>query len=128
MYGNKRQTVELSKQCWECIETIKNVSYANIYMFFLTENMGITQKVIRSIVPTIQGDWLRFKYEGKMVTFSLSNEAIMSYKPKLHEFSFFGSAVKILGAYEYYVRKIAKISSEKIPEKVDLFKNNHKKN
>lgn len=127
MYEDKRQVIRLSKDCWHCLEVIKDVGYANAYTFFWSENAKLVQQALRKIAPDIKGDWLRFKYEGKIVTFSLSDQAIRGYKPKVQEFSSFGSAVRMLGAYEDYVRKIVEISNQVIPQKMTTFRNQHKK-
>ena len=111
LYEDKRPFISLSEQCWECLDTIKDVGYANTYTFFWSDQLKLIQQVIRKIAPDIKGDWMRFKYEDKTVTFSLSDEAINSYKPKIQEFSSFGSAVRMLGAYEDYIRKIVEIFS-----------------
>ena len=126
MYDDKRQVVRLSKECWECLNVIRDVGYANAYTFFWTDQLKLVQQAIRRIAPDIKGDWLRFKYEGKTVTFSLSDQAILSYKPKIQEFSSFGSAVRMLGAYEDYVRKIADLSLQTIPVEMQSFKKSHK--
>ncbi len=128
LYKDQRQLVKLSQQCWDCLHIIQDVGYANAYTFFWSEQLKLVQKGIRKIAPDIKGDWLRFKYEGKTVTFSLSDEAIMSYKPKIQEFSSFGSAVRMLGSYEDFVRKIVELSYNPIPSDMQVFKNNHKKN
>lgn len=127
LYEEKRPLVRLSKQCWECLDVIKDVGYANAYTFFWSDRLKLVQQAVREIAPDIKGDWLRFKYEGKTITFSLSDQAIMSYKPKIQEFSSFGSAVRMLGAYEDYVRNIAELSYKLIPVEMQGFKNNHKK-
>lgn len=127
MYEDKRPTIKLSKECWDCLDILKDVSYTNAYTFFWADQIKLVQQGIRKIVPDIKGDWLRFKYEGKTVSFSLSEEAIVEYKPKIQEFSSFGSGVKMLGAYENYVRRMIEISYEVIPQKMDKFKSNHKK-
>ena len=127
MYEGKRQVIRLSKDCWHCLEVIKDVGYANAYTFFWSENAKLVQQALRKIATDIKGDWLRFKYEEKIVTFSLSDQAIRDYKPKVQEFSSFGSAVRMLGAYEDYVRKIVEISNQVIPQKMTTFRNQHKK-
>lgn len=127
MYEDKRQVIRLSKDCWHCLEVIKDVGYANAYTFFWSENAKLVQQAIRKIDPDIKGDWRRFKYEGKIVTFSLSDQAIIDYKSKVQEFSSFGSAVRMLGAYEDYVRKIVEISNQVIPQEMTTFRNQHKK-
>src|SRR3972149_4436246 len=105
-YKDQLQLIKLSQQCWDCLNRIQDVSYANAYTFFWSEQLELVQQGIRNIAPDIKGDWLRFEYEGKSITFSLSNEAIMNYRPKIQEFSSFGSAVTMLGSYEDFVRKI----------------------
>lgn len=126
MYEDKRKTIKLSKECWDCLDILKDVSYANAYTFFWAENIKLVQQDIRKIVPDIKDDWLRFRYEGKTITFSLSDRSIIGYKPKIQEFSSFGSGVKMLGAYENYIRKIVEISHQVIPQEMAKFKNNHK--
>ena len=121
------QLVKLSQQCWDCLDTIQDVSYANVYNFFWSDQIKLVQQGIRNIAPDIKGDWLRFTYEGKTMTFSLSDEFIMKYKPKIQEFSSFGSAVMMLGSYEDFVRKIVELSYKSIPSDMQIFKNNHNK-
>lgn len=127
MYEDKRKVIRLSKECWDCLDVIKDVGYANAYTFFWTDNAKLVHQAIRKIAPDIKDDWLRFKHEGNIVTFSLSDQAIMDYKPKIQEFSSFGSAVRMLGAYEDYVRKIVEISNQIIPQKMTAFRSKHKK-
>jgi hypothetical protein len=127
LYEDRRQLVKLSVQCWDCLDAIKDVSYSNAYTFFWPDQLKLVQQAIRKIAPDIKGDWLRFHFEGKTVTFSLSDGAVSSYKPKIQEFSAFGSAVKILGSYEAYVRQIAQLSSSTIPSDMEAFRNRHKK-
>lgn len=127
LYEDKRPLVKLSKQCWDCVDIIKDVGYANAYAFFWADQIKSIQQAICKIAPDIKGDWLRFQFEGKTVTFSLSDNAISAYKPKIQEFSSFGSAVRMLGAYEDYVRKIAELSYNIISSDMGVFKNNHKK-
>ncbi len=127
MYEDKRQIIGLSKECWESLEKINDVSYANAFTLFFVQNTKVIDNVIKEIAPSIQDGLFRFRYEGKLVTFSLSEKTIAEYKPKIHEFSSFGSAVKILGAYEYYLLKMAKISNQRIPERMKIFKDNHGK-
>jgi hypothetical protein len=109
------------------MEGKKNVEYANAYTFFWSENPKLVQQIIRKIAPDIKCSWLQFKYEGKTVTFSLSDQAIADYKPKVQEYSSFGSAVRMLGAYEGYVRKIFAVSYQDIPPKMTAFRNKHKR-
>ncbi|MBA7682957.1 hypothetical protein ES703_91313 [subsurface metagenome] len=127
MYQDKRKVIRLSKECWDCLDIMKDVSYANVYSFFWAEKAKLVQQAIRKIAPDIKGDWLRFKYEGKTVTFSISDQAIADYKPKIQEFSSFGSAVRMLGAYEDYVQKIVEISYQAIPQEMTAFRNKYKK-
>lgn len=127
MYEDKRPAIKLSKECWNCLDILKDISYANAYTFFWADQIKLVQQGIRKIAPDIKEDWLRFRYEGKTVTFSLSDEAIIGYKPKIQEFSSFGSGVKMLGAYENYVRRIVEISYQAIPQEMDKFKSSHGK-
>jgi len=127
LYEDKRQLVKLSEQCWNSLDIIKDVGYANAYTFFWADQIRLIQQAIRKIAPDIKGDWLRFQFEGKTLTFSLSEDAISAYKPKIQEFSSFGSSVRMLGTYEDYVRKIAELSYNIIPSDMGVFKNNHKK-
>jgi hypothetical protein len=127
MYEDKRPTIKLSKECWDCLDVLKDISYANAYTFFWADQIKLIQQGIRKIIPDINGDLLRFRYEGKTITFSLSDEAIIGYKPKIQEFSSFGSVVKMLGAYENYVRRIVEISYQFIPKEMKNFKSNHRK-
>ena len=126
LYEDKRPLVKLSEHCWDCLHAIQDVEYANVYTFFWSEQLKLVQQGIRKIAPDIKGDWVRFKFEGKTVTFSLSDKAIISYKPKIQGFSSFGSAVRMLGAYEDYVRKIAGLSNALLSSDMKIFKNNHK--
>ena len=127
MYETKRPIIKLSKECWDCLDILKDVLYANTYSFFWADQIKLVQQGIRKIAPDIKGDLLRFRYEGKTVTFSLSDEAIIGYKPKIQEFSSFGSGVKMLGAYENYIRRIVELSYKVIPKEMDEFKSNHRK-
>ncbi len=126
MYEDKRPTMKLSKECWDCLDELQDVSYANTFTFFLADQIKLIQQVIRKIAPDIKGDWLRFIHEEKTVTFSLSYNAIIRYKPKIQEFSCFGSAVRILGAYEKYVRRIVEKSYQYIPQKMKSFESKYK--
>lgn len=127
MYRDKRQVVRLSKECWDCLDVIKDVGYSNAYTLFWSDQIKLIQQAIRKIAPEIKGDWLRFRYEGKTVTFSLSENAIKAYKPKIQEFSSFGSSVRILGAYEVYVKKVVEISDHIIPQRMASFRQKHER-
>jgi hypothetical protein len=127
MYEDIRPIVNLSKECWECLDIIRDVSYANAYTFFWSENLKLVQKGIRSIIPNIKDDLLRFEIQGRTNTFSISDQAIANYRPKIQEFSCFGSAVRMLGAYEEYVQKIVQISYVKISQEIKLFEEKHRR-
>ena len=127
MYQDLRKELALSKECWTCLDVIKDVWYANAYTYFWADRAKLVQQAIRRIAPDIKGDWLRFKFEGMTVTFALSDEAIQRYRPKIQEFSSFGSAVRMLGAYEDYVRRVVDLSYQAIPGSMSTFKANHKK-
>jgi len=124
---DKRQVVRLSKECWDCLDIIRDVGYANAYTLFWSDQIELIQQAIRKIAPDIKGDWLRFRYEGKTVSLSISENAIKAYKPRIQEFSSFGSAVKILGAYEAYVKKVVEISDQVIPQPMMAFRSKNKK-
>jgi hypothetical protein len=126
LYNQQRQLLKLSNICWDHLFTIKDIIYANAYTFFWADRIKQIQNAIRKIAPDIKGDWLRFHFEDKTITFSLSDEAIISYKPKIQEFSCFGSAVGILGTYEDYVRVIVNLSNKAIPKEMERFRNNYK--
>lgn len=125
---DQRQLIKLSQQCWDCLAIIQAVSYAHAYTFFWSEQLKLVQQGIRKIAPDIRDDWLRFTYDGKTLTFSLSDQAIIAYRPKIQEFSSFGTAVTMLGSYEDFVRKVVELSYQSIPSAMQVFKNNHKKN
>lgn len=127
MYEDKRPLISLSQDCWQCLKVIQDMGYANSFVFLLSEHMKQVQEVIRNRLPDIQGDWLRLRYEGKILTFSLSDQAIAHYKPTIQEFSCFGSAIKIFGAYEQYLRRIVEVSEQDIPQEMTKFRNTHKK-
>jgi len=127
MYEDKQSAVSLSKDCWQCLQVIQDVGYAYSYIFFWSSDLKIVQEAIRKIVQDIQGDYFKLDYEGNTVTFSLSDEAISHYRPNIQEFSSLGSAVKILGAYENYIRAIVSLSDEIIPEDMNKFKSDHEK-
>lgn len=124
MYEENRSNIELSEMCWDDLEIIRDVSYTNAFTFFWTEQFKHIQEGIRKIIPDIKGDFFRFKGEGKTITFSISDEAIQNYKPKIQEFVFFGSAVKMLGIYENYIRKIVEISTSECPDEIEKFLRN----
>jgi len=86
----------------------------------------LVQQAIRTTYPDIKGDWQRFEFEGKTITFSLSDQAISEYKPKIQEFSSFGSAVRMFGAYESYIRKTVDLTSSILPAEIQSFKKGHK--
>jgi len=127
MYEDKRPLMWLSQDCWQCLKIIQDMGYANNFVFLLSKYMKQVQEAVRNRLPDIQGDWLRMHYEGKTLTFSLSDEAILHYKPRIQEFSCFGSAVKILGAYENYLKGIVEVSDQDIPQDMNRFKSDHKK-
>ena len=127
MYEDKRPLMWLSQDCWQCLKIIQDMGYANTFVFLLSKYMKQVQEAVRTGLPDIQGDWLRMRYEGKTLTFSLSDEAILHYKPRIQEFSCFGSAVKILGAYENYLRRIIEASDQDIPQEMSTFRSNHNK-
>lgn len=127
MYENEREVLELSDFCWNCLDILKDVLYASAYTFFWTDQMPLIQRGIRQIAPDIQGDWLRFRYNGKMITFSLSDEAIAGYRARIQEFVSFGAGVRMLGAYENYVRQVVDVAYRAVPEKMDEFERNHRK-
>jgi hypothetical protein len=126
MYGDKRPLMWLSQDCWKCLKIIQDMGYANSFVFLLSKYMKQVQETIRNRLPDIQDDWLRIVYEGKTLTFSLSDDAILHYKPRIQEFSCFGSAVKILGAYENYLRRIVEVSDKDIPKDMSRFRSEHK--
>lgn len=41
MYKDKRPIIKLSKECWDCLDILKDVSYANAYTFFWAECLSI---------------------------------------------------------------------------------------
>lgn len=127
MHEAKRPLMWLSQDCWQCLKIIQDVGYANNFVFLLSKYMKQVQEAIRNRLPDIRDDWLRIVYEGKTLTFSLSDDAILHYKPRIQEFSCFGSAVKILGAYENYLRRIVEVSDRDIPKDMSKFRSEHKK-
>ncbi len=129
MCENIRQEIELSKICCQCLKTIQDVSYANAYTVFSLKSSKLLQEGIRRISPEVQreGDWLRIGFEGMKVAFSISDKALELYKPIIMENICFGSAVRILGTYENYIRRIVELSYQHIPRRLDKFESDHKK-
>lgn len=125
VYDDKRQKKEFSQECSKALQITKKVFYANMFTLFLVNNPNLIDQIIKKNAPNIQERLLRTEYEGKLITFSLSDKAINHNKSDILELSFFGSAVKILGAYESYVQDIVKISNQRIPEDMEKFRNKH---
>jgi len=126
VYETERPLVTLSVECWECLDVFLDVMYTTSYAVFLTDHIKLAQKIIRSMAPNIRGDWLRFRYEGKTLTFSVCDDAIQHYRPRMQEFVSFGAAVRMLGAYESYMRKVGEHAVQVMPEAVDAFEAAHK--
>jgi len=126
MYKDQRKLVRLTEECWHCLSILRDTGYAHMYTVFWAENAQSIQQAVRRMHPDISGDWLRAQIEGKTVTFSLSDEFIESYKPRIVEFSSFGTAVRMLGAYEDYIKRIVDISRKRIPEQIAEFRARHR--
>lgn len=126
MYEDKRETVRLSDECWNCLESIRDVGYSTAFTFFFLSQIDSFRKVIRKSLPDIKGDWVRYEYQGKQVTFTLSEQAMVEYRPRIEDFNCFAAAVKILGLYEDYVHKIIQISCIEMPQKMKLFEETHR--
>jgi len=129
MKNDERQDVVLSEICCQCLKDIQDVSYALAYTLLYLRDYQALQKRFRSISPKVQeeGDWVRIRFEGMAIAFSISDEAIKFYRPIIQEFQCFGSAVRILGVYESYVRRIVELSNQRIPNEMDKFRSDHNK-
>ena len=121
------KTAKRSLQYWECMETLKSVFYANNFTHFWVDRAEELQKLMRSKAPKVVGDWFRYHFEGFTLTFSFSDDAIRRYQPAMREYSSFSTAVKILGIYENYLSQIIKHTLQDLPDAVNNFCNNHKK-
>lgn len=127
MNDNKRQDVVLSEICCQCLKDIQDVSYALGYTLLYLRDYQALQKRFRSISPKVQeeGDWVRIRFEGMAVAFSISDDAIKFYRQSVYEFQCFGSAVRIISIYENYIRRIVEISNQRIPDEITKFKEAH---
>ena len=123
----RRQDVVLSEICCQCLKDIQDVSYALGYTLLYLRDYQALQKRFRSISPKVQkeGDWVRLRFEGRAVAFSISDDAIKIYGPIIYEFQCFSSAVRTLSIYENYIRRIVEISEERIPDKINNFRSTH---
>lgn len=129
MHENQREDVRLSEICCQCLKTIQDVAYANAYTLFCLLHSKPVQETIRKISPQVkkEGDWLRIRFDGMGLIFSIRDEAIELYKPIIQEFQCFGSAVRILGAYENYIGRIVELSRQRMPGEMDKFESDHRK-
>lgn len=124
--NGKLEKVERSILYWNCMRSLKAVMYANNFAHFWVDRASELQNLMRTKAPDVVGDWYRYDFEGFTVTFSISDGAIKQYQPIIRESSSFGSAVKILGTYENYIREIIGTTISKAPEKVQDFANKYK--
>lgn len=129
MYEDKRRNVRLSEICCQCLKAIQDVAYTNAYTIFCSRDSKMVQERIRNISPKVQeeGDWVRIRFHGMGLIFSIRDEAIELYKPIIEEFQSFGSAVKILGVYEHYINRIVELSYQHIPGEMNKFESDHRK-
>ena len=129
MKNGERQDIVLSEICCQYLKDIQDVSYALAYTLLYLRDYKALQRRFRSISPKVQeeGDWVRIRFEGMAVAFSIRDEAIEFYRQAIYEFQCFGSAVRIISIYENYVRRIVEIASQRIPDEINTFKNNHNK-
>jgi len=129
MNDNKRQDVELSEICCQSLKDIQDVSYALGYTLLYLRDYKALQKRFRSISPKVQdeGDWVRIRFEGMGVAFSISDDAMKFYRQIIYEFQCFGSAVRMISIYENYIRRLVEISNQRIPDEINKFREAHKK-
>jgi len=127
MKKDNRQDVILSEICCQRLKEIQDVSYALAYSLLYLREYQVLQKRFRSISPKVQeeGDWVRLRFEGMAVAFSISDDAINIYRPIIYEFLCFSSAVRTLSIYENYIRSIVEISEKWIPDKINKFRSTH---
>ena len=127
MKKDERQDIVLSEICCQCLKGIQDVYYALVYGLLSLREYRVMQERFRNISPQIQteGDWLRIRYEGMGVAFSISDDAINLYKPIIQEFQCFGSAVRVLSMYENYIKRIVEIADHQIPDKMIRFRSIH---
>jgi len=125
--GGTPPVVERSLLYWECMEVLKSVFYANNFTHFWVDRAEELQKLMRSKAPDIVRDWYRYQIDKFTLTFSFSDDAIHQYQPIMREFSSFGAAVKILGIYENYFRIVIEKTRDALPDLVNNFCANHKK-
>jgi len=112
MKNGERQDVVLSEICCQYLKDIQDVSYALAYTLLYLRDYKVLQRRFRSISPKVQEerDWVRIRFDGMVVAFSISDEAIEFYRQAIYEFQCFGSTVRIISIYENYIRRIVEIS------------------
>lgn len=123
---DQREVVTLTTICWDCLGKIEDVGYSNVYTHFLTDHMDLVRETFREKFPEMKKDWFKGEHGSQTITFDLSDQAFKKYKLKIQEFSSFGSAVKMLGAYDDYVHTVAKLYKEKEPLTIRKFMLRHK--
>lgn len=104
----------LSAEAWQSLDVIQNAIATFGYSHFFTSSMYVIQKALKEASPDITNQYiLRRKTEHGTIQFSLADEAIRSYRPVIELNTCFGAAVKVIGAYEVYVRNIV-VAAEKL--------------
>ena len=53
---DKRQIVKLSRECWDCLDVIKDVGYATFTIFW-SDKLKLVQQAIRRIAPDMKDYW-----------------------------------------------------------------------
>lgn len=119
------KTIKLSKPCWDCLFALREVSYSTGFIYLLTDQIKFIQKSLRAALPDMKGDFFKISHEGHMISFSLSDGAILEYKDKIQNFSYFGAGVKFLGAYESYIKAVVNKILSKYPDDAILLKKNY---
>jgi hypothetical protein len=121
------ETVVLSRQCWNCLDSLREVAYAYSYSYFWGHEIKRGQLALRYLFPDIKEDRLKLMSDGRWVQFEMSDGAIALYKPVIEEVSSFGTAVKMIGIYERYIMKLAEIADLQIPEAMAKFRQSRKR-
>ncbi len=126
MEADVSQIYWLSKECWECLSTLRNVGYVHCFVYFWTNHLQKLQQGLRELAPGIRDDIVKLENkDGKWITFSMSDEALSRYKPVIGELVYFASAVRMLSAYEEYIRQVVENSYKSLPAQMDAFEVKH---
>ena len=121
-HAHQTREASLSQPCWACLNAIMDVSYSATYGLLAVSRADLLREAIQRAAPDIQGDLLRTKSLGPELRISIAPEIVERYRPRIMEFIAFGSAVRMLGSYEAYVRDVAQAADQADPSGMDGFR------